>query len=1101
MRRFLILIAILLESNLFGGPLASDGHAESTARQELQFFEHHVRPLLATHCFECHGSKKQFSELRVDSRDGLLRGGENGPALVPGKPEESLLIEAVRRESLEMPPEEELTPEQIGILAEWIRRGAVWPEEIDQEMLDKQRGIDRHWAFQPIANPPLPEVEQTAWPKNAIDYYILARLEAEGLTPSPPADRRTLLRRLAWDLTGLPVERDQAEAFLSGGDKQSVANVVDELLASPHYGERWGRYWLDLARYADTKGYVFFEKKPFEWAHTYRDYVIESFNADKPFDQFVREQLAADLYLEDEQNRSSLAALGFVTIGARFKNSLPDILDDRIDVVMRGFMGLTVTCARCHDHKYDPITSEDYYSLYGIFANSLEPIQQPFLHESEFSPAEEEIAAKIRELGETFETSRRKRFDQMIDGARARLAECLRVAQASRAGPETEKFDVIVDGGDLFPRMIQLWQQYLTDTEESGDPVFLAWHALAKIPSQQFGEQSGEVLRTLAAQQQANSLVLSALLDSQLNSFDEVVLCYVNLLQAVEAEWPQHQESQNESAQRADPEKEALRQVLRGRNSPLMTPYAQFVNLHLYPDRESQEELKKLYDDLHQAKVGVPVKLAQALVLYDAPQLADARVFKRGNPARPGQIVPRRFLRHLAYVSDETFEAGSGRRQLAEAIVSPKNPLTARVIANRVWQHHFGSGLVTTPSNFGIQGIPPSHPELLDHLATWLVEHHWSLKALHRYILASATYQQQSDSRAECEQVDPDNRLCWKMNRRRQDWESLRDALLATAGQLDKTIGGPSVKSGMNGDAARRTLYSYLDREDFPGLFRMFDFPNPDVSSGSRNRTTVPGQSLFLMNHPLVFACARAVAEATSSAGTPTGQVQALFQTVLQRPPTGEELADSLEYVESTPEVAVQDLSWSYGYGVYDETQEQLTSFEELPHWTGEQWQGGADWPDAKVGWVALNANGGHPGNDLQHVAVARWTASTAATVRCHGVFGHDRAQGNGVAGRIALNGKTIAGPWKIHQAQVETQLPGVDCQPGDTIDFIVDINGELGYDSYTWAPKIELTSASSGQSTWDYQRDFRGQVAKLLTPWQRLAQVLLLTNEFQFID
>ncbi len=1086
--------------------LALPAYAAPTTEQETEFFEQYVRPLLAKHCLACHGSKKEFAELRLDSRARMLQGGESGPAIVPGKPEGSLLIEAIRRESFEMPPDEELADEQIEILTQWIRRGAFWPEEINQEELDWQRSIDDHWAFQAIADPPVPEVEQVDWPRNTIDHFVLARLEAAGLSPSHQADRRTLLRRVAWDLTGLPASVEQTESFLSTDKKPSLAKLADKLLASPHYGERWGRYWLDLARYADTKGYVFFEKKPFEWAHTYRDYVIESFNTDKPFDQFVREQLAADLLLQGNEDRSSLAALGFVTIGARFKNSVPDIIDDRIDVVMRGLMGLTVTCARCHDHKYDPISTEDYYSFYGIFANSLEPVHQPFLHEADFSAEERAKAAEIRKLAEQFETSRGQRFENMIESSRTRLTESLRAAQAGRRGPETDKFDVIVDGEDLFPRIIQLWQRYLTDTENAREPVFLAWHQLAKIPPQQFQEQSPEVLQTLVEQQEANPLVLQALRDAELTSFDSVVLCYVELLEAIDLEWKRMlQEAEADQmplpTQFPQTEKEALRRVLHGAASPLKVPYSQITNLHLYPDRKSQEKLKSLYDELHKAKMAAPAKLAQALVLNDATDLAVARVFKRGNPARPAQIVPRRFLRYFSYVTDETFEGESGRRQLAEAIVAPNNPLTARVIVNRVWQHHFGQGLVVTPSNFGIQGVPPSHPKLLDHLATWLVEHDWSLKALHRYILDSATYQQQSISRPECEQADPGNRLCWRMNRRRQDWESMRDALLWTANQLDTTVGGPSVQSGMATNATRRTIYSYLDREDFPGVFRMFDFPNPDVSSGSRNRTTVPGQSLFLMNHPMIFACAKSIDEETATTRDPSSRVRELFEKVLHRRPTDAELADSLSYIEATPAVVPQDFSWSYGYAAIDESQ-QLTDFHELSHWTGTQWQGGSAWPDAKLGWVALNANGGHPGNDMQHVAVARWTAPAAMTVSCRGLLEHDRPQGNGITARIMLNGRQIAGPWQVHQRQVETTLEKISCQAGDTIDCVVDINGVMGYDSYTWIPKIELSSSPAREmkTDWDYHQDFHGQVV-LLTSWQRLAQVLLLTNEFQFID
>jgi len=818
--------------------------------------------------------------------------------------------------------------------------------------------------------------------------------------------------------------------------------------------------------------------------------------------------------LQGEQDRSTLAALGFLTIGARFKNSMPDILDDRIDVVMRGLMGLTVTCARCHDHKYDPISTEDYYSLYGIFANSVEPAHQPFLHESTFSPEAKEKADKLKKLAQELENFRQEQYRRLLESSHSRLAEYLRVAQSRRGGPETEKFDVIVDGDDLFPRMIYHWQQYLTDAEEANDPVFIPWHRLAKIPAEQFESQSKAVLQQLVAAQASNRLVMQTLMEQPaLTSFDDVVSRYASLLLAVDGEWLQLVEgSQGQSSLRptgfADPEKEGLRQVLSGVGSPQKIPLDQFSNLHLFPDRKSQGLLNPFYEKLQKAKAEASAELAQALVLYDAKDLVEARVFRRGNPARPAQTVPRRFLRSFDYVTDETFDHESGRRQLAEAIVAPENPLTARVIVNRVWQHHFGQGLVATPSNFGLQGIPPSHPKLLDHLATWLVEHDWSLKALHRYILASATYQQQSNFRPECEEVDPGNRLCWKMNRRRQDWESMRDALLWTANQLDDTVGGPSVKAGMAIDATRRTLYSYLDREDFPGVFRMFDFPNPDVTSGARNRTTVPGQSLFLMNHPMIFACAKSIADETTDAESQNVRVRELFEKVLHRQPADAELADALDFIRTTPTLEKRGLTWTYGYGTFDDSRQQLTEFHELPHWTGTQWQGGADWPDANLGWVALNANGGHPGNDMQHVAVARWTAPAAMTVSCRGVLEHDRPQGNGITGRIVINGQRVAGSWQVHQRQVETALDKIHCEKGDTIDFVVDINGDLGYDSYTWIPiikplsdKAPLSDDDDTATGWNYHRSFHGREVKQLTSWERLAQVLLLTNEFQFID
>ena len=1092
-RYFLTLILLatgLITQQVLAAPTADD----------IEYFEQHVRPLLAKHCFECHGPKKQHAELRLDIHARVLEGGESGPAVVPGKPDESLLIEAVRRESFEMPPEEELTADQVAILVEWVQRGAVWPEEVNQEELDRQHEIDEHWAFQPILDPKPPQLKQTDWPRNDIDRFILARLEQAELSPSPAADQHTLQRRLAWDLTGLPA----SVTLPSESGDRSATEFVDQLLDSPHYGERWARYWLDVARYADTKGYVFFEKRPFVWAYTYRDYVIKSLNSDKPFNQFVREQIAADLLPNSENDRSSLAALGYITVGARFKNSTPDILDDRIDVVMRGMMGLTVTCARCHDHKFDPISTEDYYSLYGVFANSLEPAHQPFLHEENFTPEQIEKAAELKKLADELEAFQLTTFRNMMDDCRARLTDYLQAAQARRSGPDTAKFDVVVDGGDLNPQLLQYWQQYLEQTEKAESPVFAAWHQLAKLSPQEFPEQCQSVLTKLASQQTANPLVLAALEKSSLTNFQDVVQCYVELINRLDESWkkqaaaiPQSTDSQASDAQ------QQVRQVLYGTDSPLMLPVWQFTNLHLFPDRKSQEELKPYFEKLQKVKAAAPPELAQALVLNDSQQQVEPKVFKRGNPAQPGQQVTRRFLQHFPMVSDKAFTEGSGRLPLAEALVSPDNPLTARVIVNRVWQYHFGRGLVATPSNFGLQGATPSHPELLDHLATWFVQHDWSLKSLHRYILDSATYRQQSSSRPECASIDPDNHLCWKMNRRRHDLESMRDAMLATAQQLDLTVGGPSVKNGMATDANRRTLYSYVDREDFPGVFRMFDFPNPDVSSGERNRTMVPGQTLFLMNHPLVFACAISVAQSIESGEKEDAAIHDLFSSILHREPEAIELEEAHLFVRSAKTYPKLGEAWSYGYGEFDDKKQRLASFHKLPHWTGQQWQGGSAWPDSKLGWVALNNKGGHPGNDLKHVAVARWTAPAAITVSCQATLAHRKDKGNGVRGWIAVNDQNKLGPWEVHNTEVKTNIAEIVCQAGDTIDFIVDVNGNLGYDSYQWDPTLAVVVPESKPSDqrWNYQEAFGDPVAMLRTPLQRLAQILLLTNEFQFID
>jgi len=527
--------------------------------------------------------------------------------------------------------------------------------------------------------------------------------------------------------------------------------------------------------------------------------------------------------------------------------------------------------------------------------------------------------------------------------------------------------------------------------------------------------------------------------------------------------------------------------------------------MRLFPDRKSQAVLRALRKKLGEAQAKASPQLAQMLVLQDAELILEPRIFTRGNAGRPANFVTRQYLQFFAGESAKPYRNGSGRLELAEAIVADDNPLTTRVIVNRVWQHHFGVGLVSTPSDFGLQGAPPSHPLLLDHLASWFQQHGWSLKALHRYIMQSATYQQQSQANATADKIDPANRLCWKMNRRRLDFETLRDALLSVSGQLDLTVGGKPAGLPTAIANKRRTLYSYIDRQQLPSLFRTFDFPSPDVSSGERTVTSVPGQTLFLMNHPLVLSAARKLgAEAKSK---PDG-IAYLYHQILKRPPLPAEnkqmqtylQADRLQQVESKNS---RNTEWSYGYGRLDVKSNQLSGFTKLSYVKEGQYQGGEQLPDAKIGWVFLNATGGHPGNNLEHVAVIRWIAPANMTVSLNGTLKHGLKQGNGIRGRILGNGKPLAGPWVLHNKSVATTLKHVAIKQGETIDFVVDINNALGFDSFTWSPEIviESTTVKLKRDHWTYTKDFQTLPPEPVSPWQNMAHVLLLSNEFQFID
>ena len=523
--------------------------------------------------------------------------------------------------------------------------------------------------------------------------------------------------------------------------------MIDHLLASPHYGERWGRYWLDVARYADTKGYVFQEDRNFAYAYTYRDYVVRSLNEDKPFDRFLVEQLAADK-LDLGADKRPLAAMGYLTLGRRFLNNAHDIIDDRIDVVTRGMMGLTVACARCHDHKYDPIPAADYYSLYGVFAGSVEPKVLPLIGAVEDTPEVVAFRAKLAEWQAVYDAERTKRFEAAL----GRFA------------------------------------------------------------------------------------------------------------------------------------------AVGGFAGTVAIPKAKFDTFRNRADRDALRNIQKKIDTFRSAS---PVAPPRAHVLNDAPRPFDPVVFLRGNPGNRGERVPRRMPAVVAGPDRKPFAGGSGRLDLARGIASPDNPLTARVFVNRVWLGHFGQGLVRTPSDFGVRSDPPTHPELLDWLATRFVRDGWSVKRLHKRIMLSATYQQASTTSGKVAQADPENRLLSHQNRRRLDFEAMRDSFLAVAGRLDRTVGGKPVDLFAAPFPTRRSIYGTIDRSNFPGTFRSFDVAGPDQHSPQRFQTTVPQQALFLMNSPFVREQAAALANRpeVARAGSTDAKVAALYRVALGRTPTADELA------------------------------------------------------------------------------------------------------------------------------------------------------------------------------------------------------------------
>lgn len=728
---------------IIAGAISLGTFAAEPTPSQLQFFESNIRPLLADKCYKCHSAaaERVKAGLYLDTREGVLKGGENGPVIVPGDPEKSVLIKAVRYSDpdLQMPPKgSKLTDAQIADLVAWVKMGAPDPRVATAAQKDWKDAAKNHWAWQPLQKPAVPEVKDTSWCRTPVDNFILAKLEEKNLKPNPPADKRTLIRRASFDLIGLPPTPEEVKEFLDDNSPDAFAKVVDRLLASPHYGERWGRHWLDVARYSDTKGQVRrqFQDPNYPYAWTYRDYVIRSFNEDKPYNRFIIEQLAADKLPATTKNPTNLTALGFLTVGDRFMDMRHDIINDRIDVVTKGFLGLTVTCARCHDHKFDPIPTKDYYSLHGIFNSTVEP-------------SVERVIQKI------VETPDYKDYHQ------------------KRAALETTRDELEIE----------------------------------------------------------------------------------------------------------------FRQARRQRDRDAI--------------RNVQRRIRENVGAVSRLEMTHPGAVMRAMTVSDTPRGKDSPVFIRGEAGNPGTVVPRRFLEILSGPNRPGFTNGSGRLELAHAIVSLDTPLTPRVMINRIWQHHFGEGFVPTPDDFGTMSEPPSHPELLDYLAARFRDEGWSIKSMHRLIMLSAVYRQTTEDNPRYAQVDPNNRLLWRANIRRLEFEVLRDSLLAIGGTLDETMYGRPVDLERNPDSRRRTLYGRVDRSDLLDVLVNFDFANPDMPSGKRYETSVPQQALFLMNSPVVIEQAKNLValKEFKDCDTDTERITVLYERIYQRPPRPEEIKLGLDFI------------------------------------------------------------------------------------------------------------------------------------------------------------------------------------------------------------
>jgi hypothetical protein len=785
-----------------------------------------------------------------------------------------------------------------------------------------------HWAFTPPTRHPAPELPasfpeglRAAWSASAIDRFVGGAIAAAGLEPAPEATPRELFRRLSFDLTGLPPAAAAADAFCAaaaGGPAAADAafrEAAERLLASREHAEHWARKWLDLARYADTMGYAFDNQDnryPFAW--TYRDWVVDALERDLPYDQFVTLQLAADR-VDPPVAKGDLAALGFLTVGRTFLGNPHDIIDDRIDLVTRGLLGLTVACGRCHDHKYEPISTADYYALHGIFASCHIPEELPVIGEPPAGPEAEAYAAKMATLQEAIPAHEAAVHTRAVRQAVAHAADYFcEIARPAPRGDDNRP-PRLADGYELEQLLLDRLKRLL-EKSEPAHPILGPW-AVAR------GKSDAEIEAALAAMLAAwgeappakavNPLVFREFTSSRPKTLRELADAYARLVARVAPESAGGPAASADAPPAVSAEEAAALAAVRGmfgvEGSPLVVPRAEAMRV---ATRDEQTELRRRKKQItvHQAESAGGPPRAMVLVENDKP--VDSHVFQRGDPGRPGDKVERRLPRLLGGAAVD--RGSSGRLDLARAIVAPANPLAARVVVNWVWTHHFGRGLVETPGDLGLRGEPPSHRDLLDDLARrFLEEGGSSLRWLHREIVTSRTWRQSSVVPADRIDRDPDDRLFTRALRRRLDWEAWRDSLLVAAGTLDRGHrGGRGVDPLAESSMHVRSLYGRLDRQDVPGVLRVFDVANPDAAVHVRSRTTVPQQSLAVLNAPLAVAAARRTAERVNrdigAEGTDEARIVALWRAVLARSPEPDEQAAAMAWLaeESRRDAALE---------------------------------------------------------------------------------------------------------------------------------------------------------------------------------------------------
>jgi len=958
--------------------------AEPTAEQAA-FFEREIRPVLIKACVDCHGAKKQEAGLALDSRAGLMKGSDEGPVIHVGKPEQSSLIRAVRRTGdVQMPPDSKLADHEVAALSKWVEMGSPWPGTIEKSTNKPAKPL---WSLEPVKRIEPPAASDPAWNENGIDRLLFAKLKEQGLSPVGPADKRTLLRRVTLDLTGLPPTTEEIAAFLADDTPQAYAKLIDRLLASPRYGERWARHWLDVARYADTAGDG--ADYPVREAGKYRDWVIRAFNADQPYDQFVRDQIAGDILARTappEQYADKVTATGYLAVGKRYGyNATPDFqhLDfaDAIDSVGRGLLGLSLGCARCHDHKFDPVSMSDYYAMYGIFQSTRwafpggEELKRP-THFPALVPAEEAArrdAAKAAELaGIDAEIQRLKKEQTALDGksfaggvdlglegqapgkppASPWLSIGPNAIHAEAQSPFTHTHPAGTRGvrmgtGKPNEGVRYVFASPLRKTPEKlmhftidfctkaggnqpgsyrfylGRGVIESLAFECSVSESEIALRSGgdawQVLRKLTP---GNWYTLAVAIDPEKKTLAGLVGAPGDLVRfqdkPLNAGWDGVADTFICDAighvAGAAPERDLDNIGLQ--DSPFAEPGSPPVVAPV-ATAEQKERLAKV-----EAELATVTKLRAAkaaVVPYEVGYgvsegtPVNARIQKRGEPEKLGSEVPRKFLDALGGDALPSDAKGSGRLELAHWITRPTNPLTARVFVNRVWHWHFGRGLVPTPSDFGVRGELPSHPELLDWVTTQFIESGWSIKSLHRQMLLTRAYQLSSEDQPAGLAADPSNRWLWRYSRRPLDAETIRDAMLAVSGRLDLSPApvhpfppveswGFTIHNPFHAvyDSDRRSIYLMVQRNRRHPFLALFDAADPNFSAAERLPTTTPTQTLFLMNSPFVHAQSEGFARRLLAVqGDDAARMKVALEMALGRSSTEAEVAQAQTFVEA----------------------------------------------------------------------------------------------------------------------------------------------------------------------------------------------------------